>query len=271
MKKLLLLLFFVPVVYAQDIGIKLIDCDHSVVCYGNDVLLDCVYTPIIPECDIANTTNETVNDTVEVNESINTTEPAVQVCFPTCTDSDGGNNHDVKGIISGTFCHEGFFSGSPEPITDVLEDYCIDSNHLAEYECSAENPLPVGMRDVFCECEDGICVPQEPTEPKPIIIEGHCTPSCTDTDGYNRYTAGVVTWNQCVLTNVNCSQLPYGGTCVGGSVVNWLWTKYDHCIDDYHVLESYCDSCSSNRALNDCWETRDLYCRNGCELGACIR
>ncbi len=73
----------------------------------------------------------------------------------TCTDSDGGQDLNIKGTTIGKWSGE---QGS-------YVDYCKDDSELAEYFCE-DSPTPhVVLQDNVCPngCQDGICAP-EPSE-----------------------------------------------------------------------------------------------------------
>lgn len=61
---------------------------------------------------------------------------------PTCTDSDGGKNYDVRGICNG--------------INGQYTDYCYNSTLLNEYYCGSNNNCYPELKS--CPCQDGKCV-----------------------------------------------------------------------------------------------------------------
>jgi len=65
------------------------------------------------------------------------------VQYANCNDTDRGINYSVKGkVITNDFA--------------VHEDYCKDSNKLAEYYCSADDRAFSETKD--CSCKNGACV-----------------------------------------------------------------------------------------------------------------
>lgn len=76
---------------------------------------------------------------------------------PTCTETDDGRDYYEKGKV---------YKGG-----EWGEDFCEDSKHVVEFECTEEGEIPSGFS---YEC---------PTE----CVDGACIYPCTDTDGGRNY------------------------------------------------------------------------------------
>jgi len=220
----------------------------------------------------------------------NQTPPPVPV--QTCTDSDGGIDLSIKGIVR---------AGG------VYEDRCEGASVL-EYYCSGRsmNSSIVPCAEGFM-CDGGACIQPPPTnmtEPEPV---------CLDTDGGNdEWTAGSVVFGGNTFRDVcqgafdlleyycenetaqqrtlNCGTgnkcengacIELGRTCsdsdsqndsasgttiqYGGGVV--ISTQMDRCLDDVNKIEFSCESgFMANRTYSCASHT---YCYNGACVPIC--
>jgi hypothetical protein len=116
---------------------------------GND-LEDILDSPI-------NETNTTeVNITTGINESINnqtetnTTGSNQTENTNTCSDTDGGQDYTIRGLVS---VSNGRYN--------VVSDYCEGTGQLVEYYCKEDNSLGIDTHSCFKSgnyiCEDGSC------------------------------------------------------------------------------------------------------------------
>jgi len=154
----------------------------------------------------------------------------------TCTDSDGGKNYSIKGVV-------GFYCGGAGPGGNCFSsDSCLTKIKLRETYCSIN-----GFEEEFFNCsygcEDGLCLQEEQSKP---ILESNQSESinetaCTDTDGgINIYEKGYV------------EHEAYGE----------MRKEYDRCESGEVIDEFYCNEGIVN--------TKELICPNGCQDGACI-
>ena len=88
----------------------------------------------------------------------------------TCTDSDGADNFDVKGKVSGAYSNGKEY---------LMEDYCLSETKAIDFRCSDDDKdLPDSANQECGEgklCKDGACVKKEEST------------KCTDSDGGKKY------------------------------------------------------------------------------------
>ena len=133
-----------------------------------------------------------------------------------CIDSDGSNS-SIKGVVT----TEG----------RELADYCKRFESVEEYYCDGDNAK---IETITCpagtECRDGSCVEKTMAFP---------SPDCTDSDGQDPYTKGIV------------------------SAFGKNYT--DSCADFKTLIEFYCDEAGVRSTSEDC----PPFFR--CDNGACIK
>jgi hypothetical protein len=183
---------------------------------------------------------------------------------PTCTDSDGGNDINIKGETKGIL----WDSYPSERIYSEVEDYCIEENDerwfsissgIAEYFCASgidDNEDYVNVNGYNCPngCFDGACL-AEGTE----IIEPIDDPvDIVDDDGLG------VTCLGCVLKNT-C--LPYGYRFLGEESENLDQSKAFYCSIDGNPKEQRTFGSKGNWA--SCQNNYECE-SNICSSGECI-
>lgn len=87
-----------------------------------------------------------------------------------CTDSDGGNDHYVKGVLGGTAGQYVYTDACGSGTNKIPK-----ANHLQEWACSGKH---VTLENYNCPggCKDGACVKEQPK------------PTCTDSDDGKDYS-----------------------------------------------------------------------------------
>ncbi|MBI2564906.1 hypothetical protein HYV79_02850 [Candidatus Woesearchaeota archaeon] len=187
-----------------------------------------------------------------------------------CTDTDGGKNYDIKGVVSGVidrFDHPDFCIANPGFLWDghIVSDRgkevssCAGDNcYLIENFCPPnywENTGQYIHEGYKCQygCENGEC------RTEPIV--------CTDTDNGENYdiageTTGVVAWWDPIPKNVK----PHKDTCTtlcSGSVGSYA-SNEGPCLIEY-----YC-SAHPNKGEDQIFAAFKVkQCENGCENGEC--
>jgi hypothetical protein len=209
-----------------------------------------------------------------------------------CTDSDGGDNYYVKGVIS--------MYGSP-----VQEDECVSSlGILNEFVCGQDGTpmaIPGGYQCPSGVCENGACVEGS----KVGEVEEEAV--CTDSDGGdNIYVGGIIKTNDretkdaCVgkrnllegicnedgsyeHVNIDC---PRGYECVEnacveefcndsdgddiyvkGFITDEKGVREEHCLEERYagdLMETYCSGVGTIASVRSC---PGGY---GCSDGACV-
>jgi hypothetical protein len=166
-----------------------------------------------------------------------------------CTDSDGGANPYLSGILTYDYMD--------------YTDYCIDDAYILEYSCQSDpsNPGYVTQK-IRCEfgCKEGACL----KVPPPAEI-------CTDSDGgLNYYLKGSVSdkgdkfEDKCVT--LTTSTISY---YVQKDGKNYIYNNFDfdECTGaDCYVAEAYCSSGEEIAQQFDIFK-----CTDGCKDGACIK
>jgi hypothetical protein len=236
--------------YSWDITAVRVNCNElgyagcrQGACYGSS-------TPE-PSCsdDIKNRDEEGIDCGGRYCSSCSVAVPAVNASVSSaaaqesCSDNDGGRNYYQKGTACiGTKC---------------LTDYCMDSNHVMEYDCGSNQGITsndgcehdaLGGCSYLCQygCSDGACQRTNITSPRVV---------CNDSDGgINIYVAGTT----------------YGDT---GRLENGIGTSRDYCTDDdrgtamvdegQYVHEYTCEGGFVVAYTNEC--------PLGCRQDACIR
>lgn len=183
-------------------------------------------------------------------EPIPLVEPEEPEEVKRCTDTDGGKDYFVKGIIT---------IG-----TSTIEEECWDEKNIKERYCGVDN-LSV-LSDVHeCPngCEDGACLtePAEPvvnitnvTETKPAETVKEIT--CTDSDEENKYEKGTIT--SIILTKK-------GEELVDKKEISIT----DACLEKdgkHYVTEGICKEFEGMQ-INS---VKELECEFGCKDGVCI-
>ncbi|MBN1156668.1 hypothetical protein JXA85_03570 [Candidatus Woesearchaeota archaeon] len=180
-----------------------------------------------------------------------------------CSDTDGGNEIDIKGTAYGYNNNNNLFNDT---------DYCVDSNNIMEYYCSGTseqsqqqscgtdsygptycaNSSAVLHNHTYNSCWSGVChhatYPEaaQYCEPGQYCSDGECywSDSCSDTDGgFNLLVSGTVSGYH------DGEQYSIDEFCVDSVTVMEYWCLYD----DYL---NYSYSCTGNST--------------GCVAGACV-
>lgn len=171
----------------------------------------------------------------------------------TCTDSDNGNNENIKGIT------KGIMDGTSDLTTK--EDYCHTDFLLIEYFCRGDRDTLDGAQ-IPCPngCVDGVCI----AETSSALI-------CTDSDkGVNASVYGEVEFSvgessskkqdECVAVNFYDSEgIPneFGST--------------DSCSDeDCYVQEYFCPETFDKDFYYNSGEYKLIKCLYGCSDSACL-
>jgi hypothetical protein len=175
------------------------------------------------------------------------------VSAQSCTDSDNGNNANIKGITKGVM------DGTSDLTTK--EDYCHTDFLLIEYYCRGDRDTLDGAQ-IPCPngCADGACI----TETSSVSI-------CTDSDkGLNASVFGEVEFkvgsssskkqDECILVNFYDSKgIPseYGSTdsCSG---------------NDCYVKENFCPESYDKDFYYELSGVELIKCQHGCNSGACL-
>ena len=163
--------------------------------------------------------NQSVNSSTASNDdtfgdTMAGTDSSTTIDHLSCSDSDGGENWYVKGVVIGPDKYGGGHFGA---------DYCDsseDPNGLMEGYCDAGF---VNFKLYSCPngCSDGACIPVE-------------TPTCTESDGgINYYVRGTITGN-----DIHGNGNPGVDYCAYG-----LKTT---------LMEGFCDSGYANFIAYDC-------------------
>jgi hypothetical protein len=115
--------------------------------------------------------NSAISNTDVVGRAVGA--DSAQVDYPSCTDTDGGQNYDLKGVAVGPDKYGGNDSGV---------DYCDPSlgpNVLMEAYCDSGYVNYI-LYDCPNDCSDGACIRSK-------------TPTCTESDGgINYYVRGTI-------------------------------------------------------------------------------
>lgn len=205
-------------------------------------------------------TNECENEGLTCKSSCSGTEEekpyscgSGNICcgVKTCTDSDGGIDYYVYGVVKGI--------DADSPTT--APDYC-EGSILREYSCG-ENPM--GNRwnykweDYTCPngCSNGAC------KSAPTNVTNATT--CTDSDGGKDY---YVKGHGTGLYPINARNgyFIFRETCLGGckkTTDEQFDTYYDHCLNSNQLNEAFCSVDGSLQAYG-------YTCPNGCKDGACV-
>lgn len=218
-----------------------------------------------------------------------------------CTDSDGGNDHYVKGVLSGTAGQYVYTDACGSGTNKIPK-----ANHLQEWDCSGKH---VTLENFNCPngCKDGACVQKE-----------FSYANCSDTDGGTDYfvkgdftydtlrngkvnghaggtekcVGNIVEENSCTdgspkITRYTCPKGCKDGACieepkvectdsdngqnfsVKGTTVGKLageqGSYVDSCKDDGMLAEYYCEDSPTPHVV-----LQDNDCPNGCSDGVCV-
>jgi len=187
-----------------------------------------------------------------------------------CTDSDGGRNYLVKGIVTGSGV-----DGSSLQLNDVCE-----GNYVHEYFCQTPNPNGnylekenYGWVNYLCpyQCKDGICISEKPVCGNGVCESGEETTcsqdcgaaACKDSDGglnvYEKGTAGI---GDTYLTDTCQLRVNWTG--------DYQYNLASSCSgsNDCFVDEAVCDKYSSYNNAQGLGH-KLVNCPNGCSSGAC--
>lgn len=149
-----------------------------------------------------------------------------------CTDSDGGDNVNLKGTI----IYYAPKNGAYEKV--VQTDYCADEIHVIENYCQDKQRGIEEKRECPNGCQDGACL--EPSDQ-----------SCTDSDGDNIYKKGIVR-----------------GYTLNSMYATPIETAEDKC-QDTEILDEYI--CVYNESTKRKEATyKAVNCSGGCKDGACL-
>lgn len=182
-------------------------------CGGDEKVNEAGTTDIVDEEDKAqNTTTITSQDTTTTTDtSTSKYDTSKAVTTPEgCYDSDGGSFDKVLGFILDT-------AGTR------FEDECVNQFSVKEYYCGSAGYKSDKIINCKFECKNGICV------------EGESDTNCIDSDYYDKFTKGTVT---------------YKGE-----------TKIDYC-EGNKLIEQVCSNL-------DISTTKDYICTAGCSNGRC--
>jgi len=155
---------------------------------------------------------------------------------PACSDTDGGKNYYVKGVVTSSAGAKGDFClGSESNI--LYESYCDENGDIAteQYNCMSENK----------ECGDGRC-----------IVVGR-EPICQDSDGGKNY------FEEGVATLGSDSK---GEFCMLGSDANVLvesfCNEYGNTDSERYKCQNVGAKCSNGRCICDKDTDNDNVCDN---------
>ncbi len=199
-----------------------------------------------------------------------------------CTDSDGGINNDIKGIISQTYKGK---LGSP------VEDFCrqrcsnprdrntcIDTEAVVEHSCRPDGSGLIDFVDNKCPhgCSEGACKSAHVAACGNGIKEG--TEQCDDGNTNNNDSCN----NLCVVktqTGRSCTDTDGGifqdirGTVSGIEINNQPYTYTDICYKNPDgkewVSEAYCYAYPDAGGPKVFWTGEKRDCPYGCSDGAC--
>jgi len=161
----------------------------------------------------------------------------LEVKLRDCTDSDGGENYEVKGRTVSDYCRDCTIKNSPKDDYDIClkdsEAYKDNNlvndenkNTLFEYICDENGYFAGSSYDCPNFCHNGACVDE--------------IPGCTDSDnGRDYFTKGSI------IARAGDEQV------------------WDSCHDDFILEEQYCE--------NDIVVELEFVCPNGCVDGACLK
>ncbi|MFA6227868.1 MAG: hypothetical protein WC668_01645 [Patescibacteria group bacterium] len=201
-----------------------------------------------------------------------------------CTDSDGGQNYTVQGVIRG-------LGWDNKPHANF--DSCVDATVLREGFCIVPTGNVVGTlssKDVTCPsgCKNGACV-----NPDTSCVTGqhkendNCISdfqTCTIANGTAQKSWNGTTWGDCTLASCNSGYEKYNNECKNSSCVDsdggqnyyvkgtatmgWQTTP-DWCSTDSTglnsgwIVEAWCDS----NGIRQDWH----FCPGGCSNGTCLQ
>jgi endonuclease YncB( thermonuclease family) len=198
----------------------------------------------------------------------------------TCTDSDGGIDKDVKGVLTVVT------NGKTQTYTDA----CIGTAKkpkLQEYYCSKSNTRAIEM--ISCPCKDGACVTSSDTcvniIPGSVCIDASrwgndhydaCVPYCVaQSKAYDRSASsecnsaysgkdacclckgGGGTTTTTVPTSGNCPNIIPGSVCIDAS--RWGNDHYDACVP-HCVAQSKAYDRSASSECNSAYSGKDACC-----------
>jgi len=107
---------------------------------------------------------------------------------PICTDLDGGSNIYQKGTT------RGYKIGTKQIISKT--DYCLDSNQLVEFFCTADSEVNNAAKDCLIGCIDGACLVE------PELTEEDVLSLLRDECIINKYNSCVSIKDGCYLKGV---------------------------------------------------------------------
>jgi hypothetical protein len=149
---------------------------------------------------------------------------------PICSDSDGGTNFDVKGILTDA---QGF----------SFNDNCISSVKLKEFYCKADGNWDTILKD--CNCLNGACLP---CTPKTCAQLGKSCESwddgCFGTINCGTCAQGTCSGGVCLIETIDESEDSsyYSGTCINPNYAydeDWNTAATSTSIQNCSIFEEY--------------------------------
>lgn len=181
-----------------------------------------------------------------------------------CSDSDGGKNYYIKGIVTGNNV-----DGQKMELNDVCE-----GNEVHEYFCKEPNPQGdylerenYGFENYPCpyQCKDGVCIGEKPVCGNGVCESGEAD-ECAKCHPRGEICTAVCTIGSCPK---DCGGSPCTDSDGGrsyyqkGTVIAGSESLQDNCTDELSLTENYCEGNEIK------WET--YKCLQGCRDGVCIQ
>jgi hypothetical protein len=207
-------------------------------CYGNSIATmeakcssGCLDGACISSC----SGGENISNAVNVTNKINNTNTGGTTTVSTCTDTDGGKNYYILGMVNST-------SGSKG------SDFCFTNNILEEYFCNSNLSSNVNYTCPY-GCENGAC----------RFVPINMTSNMTNTSG----ATGSYVENNSVVVDPFCNDSDGGKDYfTKGTMRSKYSSDVDFCINSIRLSEYFCNG--------DFGSGVGYNCPAGCSNGACI-